>query len=144
MSFALFCFAVIFVIYHSEGKTLINNADIVIAGGSLSALAAAVTAANVTRSKGMDSNITIYLLEPTDWIGGQLTSSNVPPDFGKENSVPENLPQDFVNLLIAVAGPNWGTNPGMFLSQHLLAPFDLVLLCLSLLLFLSFLFLLLC
>lgn len=91
-------------------NSIIPNADVVIVGGSLSALAAALTAANA--SKSLNIPLTIYLLEPTDWIGGQLTASNVPPDFGKENSVPENLPADFVNLLLAVAGPNWETNPG--------------------------------
>jgi hypothetical protein len=42
----------------------IDNVDILIAGGSLSALAAAITAANLT------SNLSIVLLEPTDWPGG--------------------------------------------------------------------------
>jgi hypothetical protein len=83
-----------------------NDADIVIAGGSLSALAAAITAANLTRSNpGLKQKI--ILLEPTDWPGGQLTASNVPPDFGPANNFPANLPMDFVNLLLAVAGPTW-------------------------------------
>jgi hypothetical protein len=86
------------------------HADVVIAGGSLSALAAAITAANVSRSRELSP--TIVLLEPTDWPGGQLTASNVPPDFGNENSVPENLPASFVSLLMAVAGPSWEDNPG--------------------------------
>eukprot|EP01031_Cornospumella_fuschlensis_P035584 gene35584-43156_t len=87
-----------------------NDADIVIAGGSLSALAAAITAANLTRSSGLRQKI--ILLEPTDWPGGQLTASNVPPDFGPANHIPANLPMDFVNVLLAVAGPSWETNPG--------------------------------
>lgn len=44
--------------------------DVVIAGGSTAALAAASTAA--------DEGATVALLEPTDWIGGQLTASAVP------------------------------------------------------------------
>ena len=44
--------------------------DVVIAGGSTAAFAAAVSAA--------ESGVRIALLEPTDWVGGQLTSSGVP------------------------------------------------------------------
>ena len=44
--------------------------DVVIAGGSTAAFAAAVTAAQEGAS--------VALLEPTDWVGGQLTSSGVP------------------------------------------------------------------
>lgn len=44
--------------------------DVVIAGGSTAALAAAFSAA--------DEGATVALLEPTDWVGGQLTASGVP------------------------------------------------------------------
>ncbi|MEO0529972.1 MAG: FAD-dependent oxidoreductase, partial [Planctomycetota bacterium] len=44
--------------------------DVVIAGGSTAALAAAFSAA--------EEGATVALLEPTDWIGGQLTASGVP------------------------------------------------------------------
>ena len=44
--------------------------DVVIAGGSTAAFAAAVSAA--------ESGVRVALLEPTDWVGGQLTSSGVP------------------------------------------------------------------
>jgi hypothetical protein len=44
--------------------------DVVIAGGSTAALAAAFAAA--------EEGASVALLEPTDWIGGQLTSSGVP------------------------------------------------------------------
>ena len=44
--------------------------DVVIAGGTTAALAAAFAAA--------DDGATVALLEPTDWIGGQLTASAVP------------------------------------------------------------------
>lgn len=44
--------------------------DVVIAGGSTAALAAAFSAA--------EEGARVALLEPTDWIGGQLTASGVP------------------------------------------------------------------
>jgi len=85
--------------------------QIVIAGGSLSALAAAVTLANLTDVHSLDFDV--ILLEPTDWPGGQLTSSNVPPDFGQQNSVPVNLPASFVSLLEnSINDPEWKLNPG--------------------------------
>ena len=85
-----------------------SDVNILIGGGSLSALAAAITVANLT----LHSSTKIVLLEPTNWPGGQLTSSNVPPDFGNENSIVENLPQSFVDMLIKVSGP-WNKNPGL-------------------------------
>jgi hypothetical protein len=85
--------------------------QIVIGGGSLSALAAAVTAANV--SQALEWDVDVILLEPTDWAGGQLTSSNVPPDFGRQNSIPQNLPASFVALLEnSINDPGWKLNPG--------------------------------
>lgn len=73
---------------------------IVIAGGSLS-------------SHCGKCELDIILIEPTDWPGGQLTSSNVPPDFGKENSLPQNLPHSFVSLIEqSINDPNWQQNPG--------------------------------
>lgn len=44
--------------------------DVIIAGGSTAAFAAAVAAA--------ESGARTALIEPTDWVGGQLTSSGVP------------------------------------------------------------------
>jgi len=44
--------------------------DVIIAGGSTAAFAAAIAAA--------ESGARTALLEPTDWVGGQLTSSGVP------------------------------------------------------------------
>ncbi len=46
------------------------TANVVIAGGSTAALAAAFAAA--------EEGVRVVLIEPTDWIGGQLTSSGVP------------------------------------------------------------------
>ena len=45
------------------------HCDVLVAGGSTSALAAALTAAEA------DENVTVCLAEPTDWPGGQMTSS---------------------------------------------------------------------
>ena len=47
-------------------------ADVVIIGGGLGGCAAALAALRAGR--------TVVLTEPTDWIGGQLTSQAVPPD----------------------------------------------------------------
>ena len=47
-------------------------ADVVIVGGGLGGCAAALAALRAGR--------TVVLTEPTDWIGGQLTSQAVPPD----------------------------------------------------------------
>src|SRR6185437_10919760 len=47
-------------------------ADIVIIGGGGGGCAAALAAAKAGR--------TVVLTEPTDWIGGQITSQAVPPD----------------------------------------------------------------
>lgn len=44
--------------------------DVVIAGGSTAAFAAALSAAS--------DGARVALIEPTDWVGGQLTSSGVP------------------------------------------------------------------
>lgn len=48
----------------------LDDYDVIIAGGSTAAFAAAVAAA--------ESGARTALLEPTDWVGGQLTSSGVP------------------------------------------------------------------
>jgi hypothetical protein len=47
-------------------------ADVAIVGGGLGGCAAALSALRVGR--------TVVMTEPTDWIGGQLTSQAVPPD----------------------------------------------------------------
>ena len=48
----------------------LNDYDVIIAGGSTAAFAAAIASA--------ESGARTALLEPTDWVGGQLTSSGVP------------------------------------------------------------------
>src|SRR5262249_58151980 len=49
-----------------------TTADVAIVGGGLGGCAAALSALRAGR--------TVVLTEPTDWIGGQLTSQAVPPD----------------------------------------------------------------
>jgi hypothetical protein len=49
-----------------------RRADVLIVGGGLGGVAAALAAAG----RGLD----VVVSEPTDWIGGQLTSQAVPPD----------------------------------------------------------------
>ena len=80
--------------------------DVIVAGGSLSSVAAAVSAANTS------AGLTVCLLDPTDWLGGQLTASAVPAvDFGPENSVPANLPASFSAFLYGDLMPG-ATNRG--------------------------------
>lgn len=84
--------------------------DVIVAGGSTAALAAALASAREKR--------VTCLLEPTDWPGGQMTSSGVSAiDFshitsngirlGKESQRPENLEGTFYNWMQALPG-----NPG--------------------------------
>jgi FAD dependent oxidoreductase len=49
-----------------------RRCDVLVAGGGLGGVAAALAAT----SRGLD----VVMTEPTDWIGGQLTSQAVPPD----------------------------------------------------------------
>lgn len=68
--------------------------DVIVAGGSLASLAAAVTAANVSAA------LQVCFLDPTDWPGGQLTASAVPAvDFGPMNGTPENNANSFASFL---------------------------------------------
>ncbi len=93
------------------------TADVVIAGGSTAALAAAFAAA--------EEGATVALLEPTDWIGGQLTSSAVPAVDeawhaieGKDNKVrldvaaiardPRNMTPFFRDALKEIGNPGRG------------------------------------
>lgn len=48
------------------------KADLAVVGGGLGGCAAALAA--------LENGLTVVLTEPTDWIGGQLTSQAVPPD----------------------------------------------------------------
>lgn len=112
--------------------------DVVIAGGSTAAFAAALSAAQ--------SGSRVALIEPTDWVGGQLTSSGVPAvdeawhtikpaAGGQPYSVaaiartPANITPNFLALLQAVGNPGgcWVSRfcfcPDGFLNQQL-APLE--------------------
>ncbi|NIK54706.1 FAD-dependent oxidoreductase [Kribbella shirazensis] len=52
--------------------TVESKADLVIVGGGLGGVAAALTAARLGR--------TVIMTEASDWLGGQLTTQGVPPD----------------------------------------------------------------
>lgn len=57
---------------NNAGDAPLLKADLVIAGGGLGGVAAALAA--------LRNGMTVILTEETDWIGGQLTSQGVPPD----------------------------------------------------------------
>ena len=109
--------------------------DVVIAGGTTAAFAAAVAAA--------ESGARVALIEPTDWVGGQLTASGVPavdeawhkltdPRTQKVYNVAAiarsraNMTPNFRRMLDATGNPGGGWVsqycflPRDFLSQHLL------------------------
>lgn len=84
--------------------------DVIVAGGSTAALAAALASAREERLT--------CLIEPTDWPGGQMTASGVSAiDFshitvkghamGRESQRPENLEKTFYDWMQALPG-----NPG--------------------------------
>lgn len=113
-----------------------DDFDVVIAGGSTAAFAAAVAAA--------ESGAATALLEPTDWVGGQLTASGVPAvdeawhkltdpktgavalDVAAVARRPENMTPSFRALLDATGNPGRGWvsrfcfEPKPFLERHLL------------------------
>jgi hypothetical protein len=74
--------------------------DVLIAGGALSSLSAAIAAAETF------PDLHVCLTEPTDWPGGQFTVGGVSaPDYGVLNRYPENLPSSFNDLIAASATP---------------------------------------
>lgn len=110
--------------------------DVVIVGGTTAAFAAALSAA--------DEGARVALLEPTDWVGGQLTASAVPavdeawhkvtdPDSGdvlvNVSAIarePANMTPLFRDALLATGNPGRGWvsrfcfEPRVFLETHLL------------------------
>lgn len=98
--------------------------DVLIAGGSTAALAAALTAAEA------DPNLEVCLAEPTDWPGGQMTAAGVSAiDYGAFNRLPENQPRSFRELIAALEFP-WrqagAANPGCWVSLTCYPPQSMV------------------
>lgn len=109
--------------------------DVVIAGGSTAAFAAALASAN--------SGARTALLEPTDWVGGQLTASGVPAvdeawhkigdpkvaesylDVARVARDPANMTPSFLKVLRAIKDPGdcWVSRfcfcPDAFLANQL-------------------------
>eukprot|EP01084_Bolivina_argentea_P175722 304236_1 len=85
------------------------DCDILIAGGNTGALSAAITAAQLAESQ--NQSISICLLEPTDWPGGQLSAEGVSAiDYGPYNGKAINQPKSFQSLINSMS-PN-GSNIG--------------------------------
>ena len=74
--------------------------DILVLGGSASALASAITAAEAGLSSLGTRAPRVCLTEPTDWLGGQLTASGVSAiDFGNRNRLPAYQAASFRDLI---------------------------------------------
>jgi len=100
------------------------SCDVIVAGGSTAALAAALTSAR----EGANT----CLLEPTDWPGGQLTAGGVPAvdfawhkigtyDVGAIAKQAENLPSEFVKWMNETGNPG-----GCWVSKNCFEPKDLL------------------
>ncbi|WP_165248225.1 FAD-dependent oxidoreductase [Paludisphaera soli] len=119
----------------AEGVEIHRDFDVVIAGGTTAAFAAAVASA--------ESGARTCLIEPTDWVGGQITASAVPAideawhtikdkKTGEEYKVfaiardRANMTPNFRAMLDATGNPGkgWVSNycfePKNFLADHLL------------------------
>lgn len=103
--------------------------DVIVAGGTTAALAAALTSAR--------EGAKTCLLEPTDWPGGQMTAGGVPAidyawhkignyDVGAVAKDPSNLPSELVGWMNATGNPGgcWVSKncyePKNLLSAHIL------------------------
>jgi hypothetical protein len=68
-SFTICCLLGLLIIASSFGQIIVDDCDILIIGGTTAALGAALAAAD---------NVKTCLTEPTNWVGGQLTSEGLP------------------------------------------------------------------
>ena len=91
-----------------------SSCDVVVAGGSLASLAAAIAAANASLALSPSSPRTVCLLEITDWLGGQATASGTSAiDFGATlDNFPANFPRDFADFLVSTPLGPPSHNPG--------------------------------
>lgn len=117
------------------GEAIFRDFDVVIAGGTTAAFAAAVASA--------ESGAKTCLIEPTDWVGGQITASAVPAIDEAWHTVKDkktggsykvfeiardraNMTPNFRAMLDATGNPGkgWVSNycfePKNFLRDHLL------------------------
>ncbi|MBM3955893.1 MAG: FAD-dependent oxidoreductase [Planctomycetes bacterium] len=122
------------VVPPARAVEILDRFDVVIAGGSTAAFAAALAAA--------EAGAATALIEPTDWVGGQLTSSGVPAideawhsikpaDGGAPYSVskvarlPANMTPRFLQLVQSIdpRGDCWVSRfcfcPDAFVAKHL-------------------------
>jgi hypothetical protein len=114
---------------HQSSAVATLTCDVVVAGGTTAALAAALTSAR--------EGVRTCLLEPTDWPGGQLTAGGVPAvdfawhkvdgyDVGAVAKDSRNLPKEFVQWMDATGNPGgcWVSKncfePKSLLSNHIL------------------------
>jgi hypothetical protein len=99
----------------------IPQCDVFIAGGSTAALATAITSAETSPS------LSICLTEPTDWVGGQMTSSGVSAfDFGTYNRKSENQPQSFRDLVSFLTAKGQRRQPACWVSTLCYNPATMV------------------
>eukprot|EP01084_Bolivina_argentea_P139025 244629_1 len=78
--------------------------DIVIGGGNSGALSAAISAAQFAEAQ--NKNVSICLLEPTDWPGGQMTAQGVSElDYGPYNTKSQNQPKSFQRMRQILGNP---------------------------------------
>ena len=90
--------------YYIDGAEQVN-CDVVIGGGNTAAMSAAITAAQSAQSQ--NQKISICLLAPTDWIGGQMTTEGIANiDYGPHNgNKPQNQPKSFQSAVNTVGDP---------------------------------------
>jgi hypothetical protein len=88
--------------------------DVLVAGGSLASLAAAVAAANASLALSPSAPASVCLLEITDWLGGQATASGTSAiDLGATwDNFPTNFPAAFAAFLLSPPLGPAGHNPG--------------------------------
>ena len=89
--------------------------DVLVAGGSLASLAAAIAAANASLSLAPSSPpLSVCLLEITDWLGGQATASGTSAiDLGDTwSNFPHNFPASFAAFLVSPPLGPASFNPG--------------------------------
>ena len=100
--------------YAAGARTLEPPCDVLIAGGSLASLAAAVAAANASLSLSPSSPQSVCLLEITDWLGGQATASGTSAiDLGATwANFPDNFPAAFAQFLTSPPLGPASHNPG--------------------------------